>query len=69
VNYQIYILSNFQQRGFSSYFHQNMPGFNGLFNSTPGYNYVIGNGTPIGTSFILTPNLPAAGTPQTPSNP
>jgi len=53
-------------------FHQGIPGNNGYFIApahVPGYNLVIGNGTPDVRKLILAPFDPPAGTPQTPSNP
>ena len=42
----------------------------GLFHATKkGYNRVQGNGTLNGVNFLLAPQMPVAGTPQTPSNP
>ena len=72
VNYQIYALGAAQNAGIYKAFHQGIPGFNGYDYShqgAKGYNMVVGNGTAIGRNFILAPQLPAAGTPQTPSNP
>jgi subtilase family serine protease len=71
VNYEIYALAAAQQQsgGALKFFHQNIPGFNGYFHTSSGYNKVLGNGTVFGRSFILAPGLPAAGNPQTPSNP
>ncbi|HTS50133.1 MAG TPA: S53 family serine peptidase [Bryobacteraceae bacterium] len=72
VNFLIYALAALQNV-FSLVpdYHQNIPGFNGLFSSSAhgGYNMVVGNGTPFGKNFILAPFAPAAGNPQTPSNP
>ncbi len=53
-------------------FHQGIPSDNGYFTSpahVPGYNLVIGNGTPYVRKLILAPFDPPAGTPQTPTNP
>jgi subtilase family serine protease len=74
VNLQIYALAALQGTGshgpFAGIFHRNIPGFNGAESSGgPGYNQVLGAGTPDVRKFILAPQLPAAGTPQTPSNP
>ena len=70
-NYEIYSMAAQQQNGESPYtfFHQNIPGFNGFYDADCGYNLVTGNGTVYGRNFILAPNVPAAGNPQTPSNP
>ena len=52
-------------------FRNDIPGFNGLYYSgqTPGYNRVLGLGTVDGKNFLLAPFIPAAGVPQTPTNP
>jgi subtilase family serine protease len=71
VNYEIYALAAAQELsgGSLKFFHQDIPGFNGYFHAGSGYNKVLGNGTVYGRAFILAPGLPAAGMPQTPSNP
>jgi subtilase family serine protease len=71
VNYEIYALAAAQKLsgGSLTFFHQDIPGFNGYFHAGAGYNKVLGNGTVYGRAFILAPGLPAAGMPQTPSNP
>ena len=71
VNYQIYAQSALQASGSSPYqfFHPNIQGFDGVYKTHKGYNLVTGNGTPIGVNFIMAPEVPPAGTPQTPSNP
>jgi kumamolisin len=70
-NYEIYSMAARQQKGLAphEFFHQNIPGFNGFYDTNCGYNFVTGNGTVYGRNFILAPNVPAAGNPQTPSNP
>jgi subtilase family serine protease len=70
-NQYIYSLAVAQSSGFGlNVFRTRIPGFNGLFSTTPnGYNRVLGNGTLRGTEFLLAPLIPTAGTPQTPSNP
>ena len=70
-NLYIYSLAVAQLAGFGlNVFHTGIPGFNGLFSTTPnGYNRVLGNGTLRGTEFLLSPLIPTAGVPQTPSNP
>ncbi len=65
ANNYIYVLSAVL-RGFA--YHQDITGNNG-YPATPGYNYVVGNGTPRAAAFALDPFAPEAGTPQTPSNP
>lgn len=71
ANYYIYTLAAAQDFKFGlKVFRTGIPGYNGLFKTTPkGYNMVLGVGTIIGKNFLLAPSLPAAGVPQTPSNP
>jgi kumamolisin len=72
VNYLIYGLAATQRLGPFAVFHQGIPGDNGLDRShkgMPGYNLVLGNGTPFVRRLILAPFVPPAGIPQTPSNP
>ncbi len=65
-NYQIY--RELAQQLF--FFHTNIPGNNGIESTTIfGYDPVLGAGTPFMRNVILTPFLPAAGNPGTPSNP
>lgn len=69
-NPEIYALAALQNAGFPlQFYHDNVPGFNGLYSTEKGYNRVLGNGTVIGINFLLAPFVPTAGTPQTPSNP
>ncbi len=70
-NVLIYTLAAAQSAGIGLHvFRTGIPGFNGLFTTTPnGYNRVLGNGTLKGTDFLLAPLIPTAGVPQTPSNP
>ncbi len=44
------------------------PGNNG-YPTHPDYDYVVGNGTPKASDFLLRPYLPQTGDPMTPSNP
>lgn len=73
VNYDIYAIAAAQPAVASTpldFLHQGQPGFNGAFYTTPsGYNFVLGVGTPLVKNFIFAPLLPAAGNPQTRSNP
>ena len=73
VNYEIYALAAAQPAVANSpidFLHQGQPGFNGGFHTTAtGYNLVLGVGTPLVKNFIFAPELPAAGNPQTKSNP
>jgi subtilase family serine protease len=70
-NAYIYTLAVLQSVGLiKNVYHWGIPGFNGLYSSgNQGYNRVLGNGTLYGKDFILTPEVPSAGIPQTPSNP
>jgi subtilase family serine protease len=69
-NFDIYFLAAAQAAGSGNkVYRQNIPGNNGFYNTAPGYNLVLGNGTVIGNDFVRGPALPAAGVPQTPSNP
>ncbi|MGB6604480.1 MAG: S53 family serine peptidase [Steroidobacteraceae bacterium] len=69
-NFDIYSLAAAQAAGSGNkVYRQNIPGNNGFYNTAPGYNLVLGNGTIIGRDFVRGPALPAAGVPQTPSNP
>jgi len=61
-----------QTAGQGTFYHRNIPGFDGEYtNTTPStnYNYIVGNGTPDVRSLFGMTNLPPAGAPQTPSNP
>jgi subtilase family serine protease len=70
-NHDIYTLAALQQRGVvhGKIFNTDIPGFNGFFSTSNGYNLVLGNGTVNGIEFLRAPNIPPAGTPLTPSNP
>jgi subtilase family serine protease len=68
-NLEIYTLAAAQESGLVHVFHTDIPGFNGVYSTHHGYNLVLGNGTLRGKDFILAPNVPAAGIPQTCSNP
>jgi subtilase family serine protease len=69
VNHEIYLLAQAQARGGNKVFRHNIPGNNGKYSTGPGYNLVLGNGTIVGRDYVLGPSLPAAGIPQTPTNP
>ncbi len=72
-NYEIYAIAAAQPAVANSpldFLHQGQPGNNGAFKTTnSGYNLVLGVGTPLVRNFILAPELPPAGNPQTVSNP
>jgi subtilase family serine protease len=56
----------------SRYYHQGIPGFNGIVTTTGGrrgYSPIVGVGTPYTQNFLGLPSLPVAGDPQTISNP
>jgi hypothetical protein len=66
----MYLMSLLQSFGFlKNNFNDNNPGDNGLYTTRQGYDYVLGNGTLNGVNYLLAPDMPVAGTPQTPSNP
>lgn len=65
ANGYIYALSAV---GGEAVYRQHIPGNNG-YPATPGYNYVLGNGTPRAAVFAARPLGPRAGDPQTPTNP
>jgi subtilase family serine protease len=72
ANYFLYSQGAAQTAGLGAFYHRNIPGFDGEYtNTTPSinYNYIVGNGTPMVRSLFGLTDLPAAGTPQTPSNP
>ncbi len=68
ANYLIYTLAAFGTVGNGPVFHNRIPGNNG-YPTHPGYNFVVGNGTPHAAQYALFPFGPFAGDPQTPSNP
>jgi subtilase family serine protease len=69
-NFDIYALAAAENEGSGPrVFRDDINGFNGKYHTKDGYNLVIGNGTLRGKNFILAPNVPSAGIPQTPSNP
>ena len=53
------------------YYHMNIYGNDGVYVTTPttGYNFITGNGTPHVRALLGMSALPAAGLPQTLSNP
>ena len=54
------------------FYHRNIPGYDGYWNAGfPSYNYdyIYGNGSPDVRKLFGLKNYPAAGLPQTPSNP
>jgi subtilase family serine protease len=79
VNYYLYVAGAIQTftgganaPSAFQYFHRNIPGYDGHWNGNQpnqNYNYIYGNGSPdVRKLFGLTAH-PAAGLPQTPSNP
>jgi subtilase family serine protease len=80
VDPMLYRLGGAQRGGDLGYrvFHDKIPGNNGYYDTaytasggtTGGYDEVLGNGTLIAKNFVFDgPGTPAAGNPQTPSNP
>jgi subtilase family serine protease len=77
INPQIYKLSALQTSAsaktasLSQFFHRSITGNNNGFTVSPGqaYSTVLGNGTLIVKNFLQLSGAPAAGTPNTPSNP
>jgi subtilase family serine protease len=54
------------------FYHRNIPGFDGLYNGgfpSANYDYIYGNGSPDVRKLFGLRHYPAAGLPQTPSNP
>jgi subtilase family serine protease len=69
-NYAMYMLAALQSLGgVQDVFHDDISGDNGLYTTHKGYNYVLGNGTVDGVNYLLAPQMPTAGTPQTERNP
>jgi subtilase family serine protease len=72
VNRFLYSKGAAQTAGQGTFYNRNIPGFDGKYtNAVPStnYNYIVGNGTPRVRSLFDMTDLPAAGAPQTPSNP
>lgn len=69
VNNLLYSLAAAGSFGHGPIFNDAIPGNNGYFSTTRGYNYVLGNGTVNGAQYVFEPFGPFAGNPQTPSNP
>ncbi len=70
LNPYLYTLAQRQAGGAgAAYFHQNIPGNNGVTANSGTYNYTVGNGTPNVAALLGLANGPLAGAPGTPSNP
>ena len=72
INTFLYTQGAHQTSGAGTYYNRYIPGFDGKYtNTTPSanYNYIVGNGTPQIRSLFGMTGVPAAGLPQTPSNP
>ncbi|MEJ0046873.1 MAG: S8 family serine peptidase [Rhodospirillales bacterium] len=71
LNDYIYSLAKGQASGGPAFYHTGIPGYNGLVNTllAPSYSLSTGVGTPVVNSFLIETSVPAAGVPQTPSNP
>ncbi len=69
-NFDIYSLAAAQEHGNGlRVYRTDIDGWNGKYHTKHGYNMVLGVGTVYGKDFILAPNVPSAGIPQSPSNP
>ena len=71
VNPLIYRLAHTGGTPGNPFYHQFIPGNNGLDNiaAVSSYDPITGVGTPIARSWLGLPLAPLAGDPQTPSNP
>ncbi len=79
VNYYLYAMGALQTLAggshapeASQFYHRNIPGFDGYYNAGhPSYNYdyIYGQGSPDVRKLFGLREYPAAGVPQTPSNP
>jgi subtilase family serine protease len=69
ANYLMYGLAAIGTVGHGPIFHEDIPGNNGVYSTSHGYNLVLGNGTPYGSQYALDPFGPLAGNPETTSNP
>jgi subtilase family serine protease len=69
ANFIIYALAQAGTIGNGPVYHNDIPGNNGIYVSGPGYNFVVGNGTPRGAQYANDAPGPFAGDPNTPSNP
>jgi kumamolisin len=72
ANYYIYQLAATIGTSGKKYYHQGIPGYNGVVTTkagVPGYNQITGVGTPYANNFLGVPSISQAGNPQTLSNP
>ena len=72
LNPYLYSVAARQNAGGAAVFNRAIPGFDGKYaasNPGSGYDYLVGVGTPKVRALFGMLNLPAAGDPQTPSNP
>lgn len=71
INEYIYSLAKGQASGGPVFYHTGIPGYNGVKNTLlgPSYSLSTGVGTPVVNSMLFETSLPAAGLPQTASNP
>lgn len=69
LNPYLYNLAQRQAAGGAAYFHQNIPGNNGVIATSGTYNLTIGNGTPNVAALLGLASGPLAGAPGTASNP
>lgn len=69
LNPYLYKLAQGQAAAGTAYFHQSLPGFNGMVANSTTYNFTVGNGTPYVAAMIGLPNASPAGAPQSATNP
>ena len=72
INPYLYAMSAKQNAGGGVFYHRAIPGFDGKYTDkfpSGGYDYLVGNGTPDVRALFGMTSLPAAGLPQTATNP
>jgi subtilase family serine protease len=72
LNSYLYVAGAQQSAGGAAAYNRSIPGFDGKWTSAApagGYTYLVGNGTPKVRALFGMQDLPAAGDPQTASNP
>ncbi len=72
INPYLYAQAAAQNAGGKVVYNRNIPSFDGKYtdkSASPVYSYIVGNGTPRVRQLLGLSDLPAAGTPQTATNP
>ncbi|MGP6157256.1 MAG: peptidase S53, partial [Vulcanimicrobiaceae bacterium] len=69
VNFLLYALAASNSFGNGPIFNEDIPGNDGYYSTSRGYNFVLGNGTVNGAQYAVEPFGPFAGNPRTPTNP